>query len=515
MGPPMPGAESAAATPPRISVVLVAYEMRRELPRTIQSLSPAMQRGIEAADYELVVVDNGSAEPPDREQCEAYGASITWLRIDDASPSPVAAINQGIAAARAPLVGAMIDGARLASPGVLRHALLAARLHRRPVIATLGFHLGSDLQRLSIADGYDRDAEDALLAEAGWTEDGYRLFGISTFAGSSRSGWFETPQESNALFMPAELWAELGGFDERFAAPGGGFANTDVFTRACELPTVRLVVLLGEGTFHQLHGGVVTNDPLVRREALREEYRTLRGREPGPPAVRPTYLGTPHAEAVASISHSPQRGAKEAARERARRYLVLLTDALASRAGGERRPRARLNAVANCVSAAIAERVPGDLVQCGLRRAETAILLGGALAAWDADDRGAWLLEGVDDPEARERVTSGLERLDLLGDRVRVVAGPLEEGLAGSAIERIALLLLGADEHDSTLTSLTSLYDRLSPGAFVIVDGYRSAAGARAAVDAFRERRAIGEPLEEIAESAIRWRVGSGAAAQR
>jgi hypothetical protein len=511
----MPGSESAAALP-RISVVIVAYEMERELPRTIQSLSPGMQRGIDAADYELVVVDNGSAEPPDRERCEAFGAPITWLRIDDASPSPAAAINRGIAASRAPLVGAMVDGARLASPGVLRHALLAARLHRRPVIATLGFHLGPDLQRLSIGEGYDRDAEDALLAEAGWTEDGYRLFGISTLAGSSRSGWFETPQESNALFMPAELWAELGGFDERFTGPGGGFVNTDVFVRACELPKVRLVVLLGEGTFHQLHGGAVTNDPIVRREALRDEYRALRGREPAAPKARPTYLGTPPAAALASISRSPRRGAEEVARDRARarRYLALLTDALVREADGEARPRARLNGIANAVSAAIAERVPGDLVQCGLQRAETAILLGGALAAWDADGRTAWLLDEADDPEARERVTSGLERFELLDDRSRVLPGPLTEALAGPGIERVALLLLGADDGDPTLAALESLYDRLSPGAFVIADGYRSAAGPREAVDEFRERRAIGEPLEEVGESAIRWRVGSEAAAQ-
>jgi len=105
--------------------------MRREIARTIRSLSPAMQRGIDATAYELIVVDNGSDEPVDRDACAELGAPVRWIDIGRASPSPAAALNRGIREARAPLVGAMVDGARLASPGLLRLALVASRLHPR------------------------------------------------------------------------------------------------------------------------------------------------------------------------------------------------------------------------------------------------------------------------------------------------------------------------------------------------------------------------------------------------
>ena len=48
---------------PRLSVVVVAYNMTRELKRTLYSLSPKFQRDVKAQDYEVIVVDNGSTLP--------------------------------------------------------------------------------------------------------------------------------------------------------------------------------------------------------------------------------------------------------------------------------------------------------------------------------------------------------------------------------------------------------------------------------------------------------------------
>ena len=50
---------------PRLSIVLIAYNMQREAPRTMRSLSTAMQRDVKHGDYEVVVVDNGSSVPLD------------------------------------------------------------------------------------------------------------------------------------------------------------------------------------------------------------------------------------------------------------------------------------------------------------------------------------------------------------------------------------------------------------------------------------------------------------------
>ncbi|NDD63778.1 MAG: hypothetical protein EBZ36_07345, partial [Acidobacteria bacterium] len=38
--------------------------MAREAPRTILSALPPYQKNVTASDYEVIVVDNGSTEPP-------------------------------------------------------------------------------------------------------------------------------------------------------------------------------------------------------------------------------------------------------------------------------------------------------------------------------------------------------------------------------------------------------------------------------------------------------------------
>lgn len=48
---------------PKLSVVVNAYNMTREMKRTIHSLSPGYQCGVKASDYEVIVVDNGSVQP--------------------------------------------------------------------------------------------------------------------------------------------------------------------------------------------------------------------------------------------------------------------------------------------------------------------------------------------------------------------------------------------------------------------------------------------------------------------
>jgi len=145
--------------------------------------------------------------------------------------------------------------------------------------------------------GYDQTAEDQLLAASGWEHDGYRLFSISTLAASSARGWFAPMGESNALFMAKSMWAELGGFDERFALPGGGLSNHDLYRRACELDGAQLVVLLGEGTFHQIHGGAATSGR-VGWDEMHDEYVKLRGRAYQPPTNDRLYVGSVPDEAL-------------------------------------------------------------------------------------------------------------------------------------------------------------------------------------------------------------------------
>ena len=283
-------------TPP-VSVVVVAYDIERELPRTLRSLSVGYQRGVDASDYEVIVVDNGSPAPVDPSVFDGLDGEFRLVRIDDASPSPAPAVNRGLREARGDIVGVMVDGARLVTPGLVHFALVGSRVHPKSAVVSLGWYLGFDFQRYALDAGWTKADEDALLASIEWPTDGYRLFEISSLDESSVEGWFLEIFESNGMFLPADVWAELGGFDEAFDAPGGGLVNHDTLQRAKELDDLGWVILLGEGTFHQMHGGIATNvtpDAIDEKmERWREQYTAIRGRpvDPRPPFRDPVYLG--------------------------------------------------------------------------------------------------------------------------------------------------------------------------------------------------------------------------------
>ena len=301
------------AMPLSASVVVVAYDMAREVPRTLQSLAPGYQQGVTAADYEVIVVDNGSPAPLEPALLAAFPGRLRSARIDPAPPTPARAANLGIEMAESDFVGLLIDGARMASPGLLARALLARRLAPRVIVATLGFHLGDGRHMDAAGAGYDQAAEDALLAQSGWEHDGYGLFAISTLAASSARGWFAPMGESNGLFMAKSMWQELGGLSEQFTLPGGGLSNHDLYRRACELEDVELVVLLGEGTFHQIHGGAATSGR-ISWDDMHDEYVRLRGHAYTPPAKQRLYLGTVPAAALPHVAHSAHRAMELRAR---------------------------------------------------------------------------------------------------------------------------------------------------------------------------------------------------------
>jgi len=194
------------------------------------------------------------------------------------------------------MVGVLVDGARLLSPGVVELALLAHRATPEATLAVPGYHLGSELQQKAVNSGYDEEAEARLLAQIEWPADGYRLFDIACLSGSCAGGFFLPFAESNCLCLSRRSFDVLGGLDERFVSAGGGYVNLDFYHRVCELDRATHFVAPGEGTFHQFHGGVTTGglrdearDRLM--EEISAEYRALSGREFKMPAREALLLG--------------------------------------------------------------------------------------------------------------------------------------------------------------------------------------------------------------------------------
>lgn len=268
--------------PIQFSFVVVFYNMRREAERTLTSLTRAYQRDSENIKYEVICVDNGSNPPLDETWVQSFGPEFRLVRPSKILPSPCFAINEAAAQARGKHVVIMVDGAHVLSPGVFCEAEAAAREHPQAVVAVRHWFIGGDQRWLSAA-GYTRELEDILFARARWPSDGYKLFEISATMHENPNHWFDPIAESNCLFVPKDLWRRLGGMDERFDTPGGGFCNLDLLRRAGAAAAEGVTALVGEATFHQFHEGTTTNvtdaekDSRVR--AYASAYRNMRGED--------------------------------------------------------------------------------------------------------------------------------------------------------------------------------------------------------------------------------------------
>jgi cephalosporin hydroxylase len=299
-----PLARPAPKDATELSVVVVFYNMRREADRTLHALSRAYQQGVDDLDYEVIVVENGSS-PEQRlgqELVQSFGPEFRYIDMGpDATHSPVPALNRGVAAAKGNAIALMIDGAHIVTPGVLRYGMLGLRTYAPAIVATQQWFVGPGQQGDVMVDGYDQAYEDRLFEEIHWPRDGYRLFDIGHFIGER--DWLDGLWESNCLFVPRPLLEQVGAFDENFDMPGGGFANLELYERLGSTADVSVVTMLGEGSFHQIHGGTTTNlsgseDRHDTLGSYAQHFRELRGRDFMGHRKRIHYVGTMFDEAA-------------------------------------------------------------------------------------------------------------------------------------------------------------------------------------------------------------------------
>jgi glycosyltransferase involved in cell wall biosynthesis len=285
-----------AETSPKISVIVNFFNMRREASRTLLSLTPEYQRGLQSSDYEVIAVDNGSSEPLGEQFVSTFGDHFRYLFFDSSSPSPCAAINFAVKQARYELVMICIDGARILSPGILERTRQMAQTFANPFVYTLGMHLGHTTQNELVTTGYTQSMEDELLESVDWRSDGYRLFQISSVAMSSKKGYFSELSESNCYAMSRNDFLRIGGLNERFHSLGGGLVNLDFFNRVSQDRTLTPIMLLGEATFHQFHGGVATNVAIEDHPWARfaAEYQEIYGNAFSFQYRAPMYFGSVH-----------------------------------------------------------------------------------------------------------------------------------------------------------------------------------------------------------------------------
>lgn len=190
--------------------------------------------------------------------------------------------------------------------------------------------------------------------------------------------------------------------------------------------------------------------------------------------------------------------------------------------------RKRLDNIHSLLDVIAADAIPGDLIETGVWRGGATIFMRGYLAAHGITDRRVWVADsfaGLPVPSApedrgydfsagvhpilaisRAEVEDLFSRYDLLDDRVCFLEGWFRDTLPKAPINRLALLRLDGDLFESTTDALNHLYDKVSPGGFVIVDDYHDFEPCRRAVNEFRTRHGISSPITRIDWTGVFWR---------
>ena len=330
--PRRPSPSRAARTAVDLSVVVVFYNMRREAARTLHSLSRAYQQGIDDLDYEVIVVENGSA--PDQRLGEEFVRELRArvpLRRPRRRRHAVAGRPRSTAGSPRPsgdAIALMIDGAHVLTPGVLRFGMAGCATLRAGASSPPSSGTSGPASRATmLPSGYDQDYEDRLFDEIDWPTDGYRLFEIGHFIGDR--DWFDGVWESNCIFVPARA-ARAGRRLRRELrrCPAAATPTSTSTSGSASSPDVTVVTILGEGSFHQVHGGTPrtsadADERAPRDRAYGEHYGELRGRQfrgPGKPIhyVGSMQSGAPDARPAAGRPGVP-RGRERTGRRRARR----------------------------------------------------------------------------------------------------------------------------------------------------------------------------------------------------
>jgi O-methyltransferase len=189
----------------------------------------------------------------------------------------------------------------------------------------------------------------------------------------------------------------------------------------------------------------------------------------------------------------------------------------------------RLDNVRDCVESVIRDRVPGDLIETGIWRGGCGIFMRGILAAYGVGDKHVFLADsfaGVPEPDttrypldgfsdlhnqvglavSQEDVVANFERYGLLDDQVHFVQGWFERTLPTLAGHTWAVIRLDGDLYQSTLEGLENLYPGLSPGGYCIVDDYGTYSACRQAVEDYRSKHKIDEPIVNVDGAGAFWR---------
>ncbi|OEU49620.1 MAG: hypothetical protein BA861_09075 [Desulfobacterales bacterium S3730MH5] len=168
------------------------------------------------------------------------------------------------------------------------------------------------------------------------------------------------------------------------------------------------------------------------------------------------------------------------------------------------------------------ERIPGDVVECGVFNGGTAAILA-HFATRSPCGRSMWLFDSFEgmpgttqeDGEAAKedegKIVGNIEKvwqvLKMVGadlTRVRIVKGWFQDTFPTVKIEQVALLNIDSDWYESVKLCLETFYDAVVPGGYISIDDYGHWPGCKQAVDEFFVTRHLTYKLHQVDYTA-RW----------
>lgn len=188
----------------------------------------------------------------------------------------------------------------------------------------------------------------------------------------------------------------------------------------------------------------------------------------------------------------------------------------------------RLNNLHYCITETIKNNIEGDLIETGVWRGGSTILMNALLKAYKINNKKVWVadsFEGLpppsvtypEDDDSKLHLSDALKisiddvkknflRYNLLDDNVIFLKGWFKDTLPNANIEKLSILRLDGDMYQSTIEALEALYHKLSIGGYIIIDDYYAVPACKKAVDFFRVQNNINEKLELIDCTGIYWR---------
>jgi hypothetical protein len=181
----------------------------------------------------------------------------------------------------------------------------------------------------------------------------------------------------------------------------------------------------------------------------------------------------------------------------------------------------RIRATYVLAQAALMLPYQGDFVETGLARGGSAAAMLQVLHSFDSCGTKFWgydSFEGIPDPSpgegdwgskkrkgtyasSQQEFEQNIRNWNLWNDSmIHVTKGWFRDTLPKSEVGNITFLRLDGDLYASTRDAIMALYDRVVPGGYIYVDDYGSFYGCRLAIDEFRTKYRIFEPMHYVRE---------------